>query len=157
MAHYRLGRAMFGILIVAAAAIAFADSAKDDAIQRDRHQIKGTWRIVALVADGNPAPEEDARKLSVINGSDGTWSLWSEGREITKGTSTFDPTTRPKQLDFTPTEGDAAGQQFFGIYELGENTRKMCFAQLGQARPSDFSSRPGSGQICVTFEREKSK
>ncbi len=62
----------------------------------------------------------------------------------------------PKTLDFTPTEGDDAGKQYFGIYELGENNRKMCFAPLGKGRPSDFSSSPGSEHICLTFERVNS-
>ena len=35
--------------------------------------------------------EEDAKKLTVVNGSDGTWNLRSEGKEISKGTSTIDP------------------------------------------------------------------
>ncbi len=148
------GWTIVGALIAATSAIASADDAKDAAIQKDRNQIKGTWRVVVLVVNGNTAMEEDARKLTVVNGSDGTWSLYSEGKEVTKGTSTFDPTKSPKTLDFTPTEGDDAGKQFFGIYELGENTRKMCFAPLGKGRPADFSSSPGTEIICVTFERE---
>ena len=150
-----LGRTIVGALITAAAAIASAEDAKDAAIQKDREQIKGTWRVVVLVANGNMALENDARKLTVANGSDGTWSLYSEGKEVTKGTSTFDPTKSPRTLDFTPTVGDDAGKQFLGIYELGENTRKMCFAPLEKGRPTDFTSSPGSEIICVTFERVK--
>jgi uncharacterized protein (TIGR03067 family) len=150
-----LNRVAVGALITAMTASASAFDAKDEAIQKDRNRIKGTWRIIVLVADGNTAMEADARKLTVVNGSDGTWSLRSEGKEISKGISNFDPTKSPKTIDFTPTEGEAKGDQFLGIYELGENTRKMCFAPVGKMRPSDFSSSPGSGHICVTFEREK--
>jgi uncharacterized protein (TIGR03067 family) len=150
------GVAVVAFLFTATAAIALADDAKDAAIQKDRNQIKGTWRVVTLIVNGNKAKDEDARKLTVVNGSDGTWSLWSEGKEVTKGTSTFDPTTTPKTLDFTTTEGDDAGKLYFGIYELGENSRKMCFAQLGKGRPSSFESTEGSGVICLTFERVKS-
>jgi len=150
-----LGRAIASALITATAAIALADDGKDASIQKDRNQIKGTWRVVVLVVSGNKAMDEDARKLTVVNGSDGSWSLRSEGKEINKGTSTFDPTTTPKTLDFTMTEGDEAGNQYFGIYELGENTRKMCFAPLGKERPTEFSSTAGSGLICLTFERVK--
>jgi uncharacterized protein (TIGR03067 family) len=60
----------------------------------------------------------------------------------------------PKSLDFTPTEGDAKGQLFLGIYELGEKNRRMCFAPTGKERPSEFSSSRGSGHILLTFERE---
>jgi uncharacterized protein (TIGR03067 family) len=150
-----LGRAIVGVLITVTAAIASADDAKDAAIQKDRNQIKGTWRVVVLVVDGKPAMDEDARTLTVVNGSDGTWSLRSEDKETNKGTSTFDPTKTPKTLDFTMTGGDEAGNQYSGIYELGENTRKMCFAPLGKERPTEFSSTAGSGVICLTFERVK--
>lgn len=150
-----LGRTIVGALITAIAAIALADDAKDAAIQKDRNQIKGTWRVVVLVVNGNMLMDEDARKLTVVNSSDGTWSLRSEGIEISKGISTFDPTKKPKAIDFMPTDREANGNQYFGIYELGENTRRMCFAPLGKERPSEFSSARGSEHICLTFEREK--
>ncbi len=72
MRHRLLGRAIVGALVTATAAIAVADDAKDAAIQKDRNEIKGTWRVVVLVVNGNTAAEEDARKLTVVNGSDGT-------------------------------------------------------------------------------------
>jgi uncharacterized protein (TIGR03067 family) len=100
-----IGRAIVGAIVTATAAIASADDATDAAIQKDRNQIKGTWRVVELVVNGSMAMDEDARKLTVVNGSDGSWSLCSEGKEITKGTSAFDPTKTPKTIDFTPTDG----------------------------------------------------
>jgi uncharacterized protein (TIGR03067 family) len=131
--------------------------AKDEAIKKDRKQIEGTWRLVALEVDGNKAKEEDAKKLTVVNGSDGTWSLRSEDKEISKGTSTIDPTSKPKTIDFIPTEGQGKGNQYAGIYESGEKTRKLCFAPVGKDRPTEFSSMPGSHYILVVFEREKAE
>ena len=152
-----VGLFVVGVFLSAIATIAYADDAMDEAIKKDRKLIEGTWRIVALEVNGNKAGEQDARRLSVVNGSDGTWRLLSEGKEITKGTSTFDPTKKPKTLDFTVTEGEAKGKQYLGIYELGEKTRKMCFAPPGKARPTEFTTSPGSEHIFVTFEREKAK
>lgn len=154
-----MGRSFIGLLFVGAmltaiTTIAYADDAKDEAINKDRKLIEGTWRIVALEVNGNKAMEEDARKLSVVNGYDGTWSLLSEGKEISKGASIFDPTKKPKIIDFTPTEGGGKGNQYLGIYELGEKTRKLCFAPPGKNRPTEFVSTPGSEIIFVTFERE---
>lgn len=152
-----LGPLFVGALLTAIATIASAGDAKVDAIKKDRKQIEGTWRVVALEVNGNKAREEDARKLTVVNGSDGTWSLHSEGKEISKGTSTISPTTKPKTIDFTPTEGAGKGNEYLGIYELGEKTRKMCFAPPGKERPTEFASTPGSEHILVTFNREKPK
>ena len=130
---------------------------KDDPIKKDREQIVGTWRVVALEVNGNKTIEEDAKKLTVVNGADGTWSLLSEDREISKGTSTIDPTKKPKTIDFTPDDGEAKGKLHLGIYELREKTRMLCFAPPGKDRPTEFASMPGSEHILVTFEREKSK
>ena len=144
-------------LFTAIAPIATADDAKEESIKKDRKQIEGTWRVVILEVNGNKAMEEDAKKLTVVNGADGTWSLLSEDKEISKGTSTIDPMKKPKTIDFTATEGEGKGNQYLGIYELSEKTRKMCFAPPEKERPTEFSSRPGSGYILVTFEREKNK
>jgi len=69
----------------------------------------------------------------------------------------FDPTQKPKTIDFTPTTGDAKDKLHLGIYQLGENARKLCFAPPGKERPTEFSSEPGSGHILVKFERVKSQ
>jgi uncharacterized protein (TIGR03067 family) len=157
-----MGRSLFGplvvgVLLTAVATIALADDSKDQAITKDRKQIEGTWRVVALEIDGNKAMEDDAKKLAVVNGSDGAWSLRSEDKEISKGTSTIDPTKKPKTIDFTPTDGGGKDNQYRGIYELGENTRRLCFAPPEKERPTEFSSTPGSQHILVTFERPKAK
>ena len=155
-------RSLFGLLVVGAlltamAAIASADDAADEAIKKDRKQIEGTWRVVALVVNGNAVPEEDAKKLTVVNSADGTWSLRSEDQEIGNGTSTIDPTKKPKTIDFTPTDGEGKGKKHLGIYELGDKTRKLCFAPSGRERPAELSSTPGSENTLITFEREKAK
>jgi uncharacterized protein (TIGR03067 family) len=157
MIRLLFGLFTFAMFLTALASIGAHDDAKDKAIKKDRKQIEGTWRVVALVVDGNPANEEDAKKLTVVNGSDGAWSLRSEDQEISKGSSSFDPTKKLKTIDFTPTEGADKDKQFLGIYELGEKTRKLCFAPSGKERPTEFSSTPGSEHILVTFELETAK
>ena len=157
-----MGRLLFGfmfvgVLLTAIGEIASADEAKDDAIKKDHKLIEGTWRIVALEINGEKSIEEDAKRLTVVNGSDGTWSLRSEGNEVSKGTSTIDPTQKPKTIDLTPTEGGGKDIAHPGIYELGEKTRKLCFAPPGKDRPTTFSCTPGSEHILVTLERERAK
>jgi hypothetical protein len=60
-------------------------------------------------------------------------------------------------FDITPSGGQDKGLTYLGIYELGENTRKVCIAPPGAARPKDFTSTAGSERIVVTFERVKDK
>ncbi|MCR9296803.1 MAG: TIGR03067 domain-containing protein [bacterium] len=134
-----------------------ADDTKDEAISKERKRIQGTWQVTTLSINGNKAKDGDAKKFTVVNGDDGTWSIRSEGKEISKGTSTFDPTKKPKTIDFTPTEGGGKGDQFLGIYQLGKNARRLCFSLAGKDRPTEFSSTPENQQILVTFERVKSE
>lgn len=145
------------VALTLSAQTTIAEDAKDAAIKNDRQQIHGTWRVVGLEIQGKAAKEEDARQLLVLNGSDGTWTLFSEGKEISKGTSSIDPTTTPKTIDFMPTDGAGSGKQFLGIYLLGEKTRKLCFAPKERGRPADFSSSAGSDIVLVTFKRERSE
>lgn len=159
-----MSRSHFGFIFIGALAMltlfgsnATADDAKDDAIKNDRKLLEGTWRIISLEANGNKSKDEDAKKFTVVNGSDGKWSLRSEGNEIMKGTNTIDPTLKPKTIEITLTEGQDKGKSFLGIYELGEKTRKLCFAPVGKSRPIKFTSTASNEHILVTFERKKVK
>jgi len=148
---------LVGSLFVALGVFAIAEDAKEEAIKRDRTQIQGTWRIVTLEIGGKKVAPADANKLSVVNGSDGVWSLRSEGKEISQGNSTIDPTGKPKTIDFSITEGGGKGNHHLGIYELGEKVRKLCFAPAGKERPTEFATKPGSEHILATFERQKTE
>jgi uncharacterized protein (TIGR03067 family) len=130
---------------------------QEELIQKDRKQIAGTWRAIAVTVDGNKGGEEDVKKIVVVNGADGTWSLRVDGVEISQGTSSIDPSKKPKTIDFTPTQGEGKDQLHLGIYELGEKTRKLCFAPAGKQRPAEFSSTAGSEHILVEFERVEEK
>lgn len=150
-----MGRLVIGAMLTAMTTIGMTDDAQDEAIQKDRKRIEGTWRIVALEVNGNQSNDADARKLTVANGSDGTWRLLSQGKEISRETSTVDSTKQPRTIDFTPTEGNGQGNQYLGIYELCEKARKMCFAPPGKERPTVFVSASDSESILVVFERQK--
>jgi uncharacterized protein (TIGR03067 family) len=149
------GYLFVGFILTANGAIVSAADSLDEAIKKDRLVIEGTWRIVALEVNGNKTADADARKLTVVNGSDGAWSLHSEGKEVSRGTTNIDPTKKTKTIDIRPTEGGGKDDLYLGIYELGENTRKLCFAPPGKSRPADFTSNSGSEHILVVFEREK--
>lgn len=127
----------------------------DDAIKKDRQLYAGTWQAVSAEANGNKVSEEDAKKIVVINKEDGTWTLEVEGKVVAKGTSKIDPTKKPKTIDLTETEGEDKGKTFLGIYEVKKDSRKVCLAESGKERPTEFSSKPGSGHVLAVFKRVK--
>jgi uncharacterized protein (TIGR03067 family) len=157
MGRSLVGSVFSGALITVIGAIASADDVKDEAINKDRKKNEGTSRIVAIQVNGTKAMDEDAKRITVVDASDGTWSIRSEGKEKSKGTSIIDPAKKLKTIDFIPTEGDGKGKQSLGIYEISEKTRRLCFAPPGAERPTEFVSTLDSKHILVTFEREPSK
>lgn len=138
-----------GVVLVS---MGYADEAQDD-----MKLIEGTWVITELVFNGNMAKEDDFKKISVVNGADGTWSLRVEGKEISRGTNVFDPTKTPKTIDFYPTDDEGRDKKYIGIYELGEKTRKLCVVEAGKDRPNEFDSPKDSERILITFERMKAE
>lgn len=135
--------------------IAAAGNAKDEAIKKDRQLYQGTWQMVSLTLKGNKAQEEDAKKIRVINQADGTGLLEVDGKVVAKATFIIDPTKKPKTIDLTFTEGDSKGQTLHGIYEVRKDTRKICYAQPGTPRPTEFSSTTENGHILAEFKRVK--
>jgi uncharacterized protein (TIGR03067 family) len=142
-------------ILAVASLLTAADESKEDAIKKDRKKYEGTWRVVSLEINGNKSAEEDAKKITVVNKEDSRWILQVDGQEITEGTSEIDPTKKPKTIDFMPTEGEGKGKIYLGIYELGDDTRKLCYAEPGQERPTEFSAPAGSRHTLVVFKREK--
>ena len=141
-------------VFVGAALVAGADSAKEEAIKKDRAEYEGTWQVVSVEMNGKKTAAEDARKITVLNQGD-TWIVQVEGKEVARGTSKIDPTKKPKTIDFTPTKGSDQGKVFLGIYAIEGNSRKLCFAEPGKARPTEFVSKPGREHCLVIFERVK--
>lgn len=139
------------------AAMAQADDARDDATRKDRMLLEGTWQVVSLEVNGEKSDPADARKLSVVNGADGIWSLRSEGNEVARGTNSLDASKSPKTIDLVPLDGDKKGELYKGIYEINEKTRRLCFAPALMARPTEFATQSGSQWILVTFEKVKAK
>jgi uncharacterized protein (TIGR03067 family) len=144
----------FALLFVVTSLTAAADD-KDKAIKEDRKKYEGTWQVISLEVNGNKSAEEDAKKITVVNEPDGKWAIEVEGKVVARGTSEIDPTKKPRAVDLTMTEGDDKGKTFLGIYEFGDDTRKVCLAGAGKGRPTEFSSTAGSEHILAVLKRVK--
>jgi uncharacterized protein (TIGR03067 family) len=153
MKTFRLRILAVSMLVTVPSFLGAQDNASEEAVKKDRKRIQGTWRVVSLEINGNKAGDNDAKKITVVNQTDGTWTIRVDGNQVNKGTSEINPTKKPRTIDFSVTEGQGAGKRYVGVYELGEKTRKLCFVEAGRDRPADFSAPAGSERILVTFER----
>ena len=140
---------------VALAAVAAAQRLPAVAGAQDSATLIGTWRVVSIEADGNASRPEDAAKIKVVNASDGGWTIFAEGKMVAKGSNELLSGSVPKGIDFVVTEtpDGATARRHQGIYELQQDTRRLCFAGVDAARPTAFTAPKGSGHVLVTLER----
>src|SRR5262245_18410218 len=75
-------------------------------------QIEGVWGCVSLQVNGKKSPDEVARRIMVVYRPDGSWTFHSKDGMQVNGTSTIDPTQKPKTIDFTPTDGEYQSRLF---------------------------------------------
>lgn len=146
--------------LFASAQFGVADSPDESAIKRDRSRIAGTWQVTQLIVNGNEMDAENRERFRVKNGDDGTWTLLADDKVIGGGTSTLDPGKKPKQIDFTLTQGEGSGRRFVGIYKLNDDRRSLCFAAEennapDRGRPAEFEAKAGDERILVRFRRIK--
>jgi uncharacterized protein (TIGR03067 family) len=66
----------------------------------------------------------------------------------------IDPSKKPKHSDATFTEGELTAKTL-GIYEVDGDNMKICYGLPGKDRPTEFSSKPGSGQVLIVYKRDK--
>ena len=65
---------------------------------------------------------------------------------------TIDPNKNPKELDVTFEEGPQKGKTMFAIYSLDGGELNICG---GSKRPTEFSSKPKSDTVLLTFRTRK--
>jgi uncharacterized protein (TIGR03067 family) len=126
---------------------------KEQSRQPARHKVpNGTevWRMVSHIKDGKKAT---AAVRSVGVAYDGNNFTLAHGRSHTIGRYKLDPSKTPMQIDMTITSGRDKGASIKGIYELKGDKLIACYAPAGKARPTAFSSRPGSGDRLYVRQR----
>jgi len=120
--------------------------------QQEGGNIQGAWIVVSSERDGKPSAEVAGHRLTF---SGDAFAIQLENRTLYKGTYSVEPGRKPAQIDFRHTEGDTKGKTWKGIYRLEGETLRICdnAPDMAKPRPAQFSTKPGSGAICIVFKR----
>jgi uncharacterized protein (TIGR03067 family) len=125
-------------------------------IEAARQELAGTWQAVSYALDGKKASDEEMKKVQLVFDRAGKTTALNEGKVFLASTTKIDPAKNPMAIDMTFTEGDLKGQTSLGIYKIEDDVLTICRAAPHNARPSEFSSKPGSGQTLMSYRRENS-
>jgi uncharacterized protein (TIGR03067 family) len=115
-------------------------------------KLDGTWVAVSAERNGKPADELVGHRLTFAGD---TFMIERSGKILYKGTFKTDPAKKPAQIDFRNSEGEAKGKTWRGIYLLeGDTLRTNDNApDVSKPRPTQFTTKPDSGHVMLTFKR----
>jgi uncharacterized protein (TIGR03067 family) len=148
---------MLRTLMVAALCVLGVGSAlAQDDVKKELAKMEGTWGIVSAEENKKalPAAIKDNLKLVIkgnvltFKGDDNT------SKKAGKITLKIDPSTMPKTIDFTIEVGTEKGQTLEGIYDWQGKELRFCVRMMGNERPTEFATAPGSNLVLMVLKRE---
>jgi uncharacterized protein (TIGR03067 family) len=141
-------------LVFAVGLLIAAEEPSNDATKKDLERLQGDWAAVSMIRDGQSIPDDDVQSLFRTTKGD-QYTVFLFKKAIGKGTFKLDATKKPKTIDLQAASGPAKGQPIKGIYEFEGDTWKICYANPGKDRPTDFTAKEGSERTLAVWEREK--
>jgi len=119
----------------------------------DIQKLQGLWEVAGGEVNGSAIPESDIPSITLTI-TDKSYRVDREGN-IDRGSFSVDPSKQPKQMDIQPGSGQDSGNKLLAIYEIGEDSFKVCYAAAGEDRPTSFTTEPDSRRLTINYKRKK--
>jgi uncharacterized protein (TIGR03067 family) len=142
------------LLLVAVGLLLAADDANEE-VKKELARFEGTWKWVSIESEKEKLAADTVKDLRLKLSGDKFVVTGDNAEKGFGGTFKVDPTKKPKTIDVTFGDGPQKGKTILGIYELDEDTYKVCAAEEGKSRPTEFAVKPGSGNVLQLLKREK--
>jgi uncharacterized protein (TIGR03067 family) len=136
-------------LALVASLVFLAAAPSDD----DAKAIQGTWKPARAELAGH-ALSEILTKQITLKLTDGAYTVTVRD-SADRGTYKLDPSTHPKSITITGTDGPNKDKTFPAIYELDGDTLKICYDLSGKETPKNFKTEPNTKLYLVVYERQK--
>ena len=127
-------------------------AAASSLLAADLSSFNGTWIVTAVEMEGEPVTIDSSRPI-VLTLKDGGY-LYDDGQMTTKGTFTVDFTKVPARMEAKETDGPNVGRVLYSITELTPNGWRACYTYQISDLPTEFKSKPGSGQFLASYQRK---
>jgi uncharacterized protein (TIGR03067 family) len=133
--------------------LSFACLSRGDEAKQGAKSMDGTWLPSAAELGGEKVPDEVRKTIKLVI-DDGKYAV-TVGKNADRGTVKIDPSKKPKEMDIIGTEGPNKGKTILAIYEMTDDTLRICYDLSGKARPSEFKTAKDTNLYLVTYKREK--
>ncbi len=125
-----------------------------EATATEMTKFQGSWKQIAYERDGVTEPDDEhGWEPTVTFTGDAFVVTLADGSVPIAGTFKLDPTRSPKTVDWSDSIGEDAGKTLLAIYALEGDRLVFCAAYPGDARPTEFKTRPG--QVLRVSRRER--
>jgi uncharacterized protein (TIGR03067 family) len=125
--------------------------------ENDRKKLQGSWEVREFVMNGNPIPEEERSKIKIVFLDDSMKLTGPEGIGTREYKYKLDSSKVPKAIDTIPQDGPFAGKIGPAIYELKDDTLRLCIPNREtNDRPKEFKAPKGSELGLIVLKKSKS-
>ena len=146
-------RTMLALATILLSTAAVAQSTEDEKEKKARDELQGTWLPRSAELDGEKLSDQDIKSIKLVV-TDDKYKV-TVGDSVDEGTFTLDTSSDPRGMEIKGTSGPNKGKTIPAIYELKEDTLKVCYNLEGKDRPTEFKTNAGSKFYLVTYKREK--
>ena len=142
------------VLVFLAASLLLTVASGDENNVQENKKLEGSWSATSVVRNTNELPAERLKDLQIVFRG-GHFAFKQGDKMLSEGTFRLDPVKAPRTIDLATKGADEKEQLTLAIYELTADVLRICGAQPGGERPSEFAAMDGSGHTLTTFERVK--
>jgi uncharacterized protein (TIGR03067 family) len=125
---------------------------REKAIREELMRFGGTWIMKEFTVNGRNVPAESADTFQLVLRGDRWLTRTPQG--TTSGVFKLDPDLKPKTIDLLFRTGPQPGKTLRGVYELTDDTYRLCINLGDQPRPKELASKPGSRTALEVLKRK---
>jgi uncharacterized protein (TIGR03067 family) len=145
---------LYTCFILAVPLTAFAvEKTADPKTSGDVQALQGEWIPMKAELAGQAMPEAVLKTIS-LKLVKNEYEVLVAGKPD-KGTWTIDAAAKPKSMKITGVKGPNKGKTFPAIYELADDTLRVCYDLSGKKLPTEFKTKADTKLYLVTYKRKK--
>jgi uncharacterized protein (TIGR03067 family) len=120
---------------------------------KDAKALEGKWTPASAELAGAKLSDAQLKAISLTVAA-GKYTVQA-GKSTDRGTLKLDPTAKPKSMDIVGTDGPNKGKTLLAIYEVQQDTLRICYDLEGKKRPTDFTTSKEKPFFLVVYQRAK--